>query len=128
MKFASIIRIIGTYYTTAEYRSQGSCKIRASFASDFRIFGTYVIFTIHLCHDSAYQLENRRNPHESSQADRASKFPAYAADGCAKRLAYADAAVVIFRPALCGYESGREGDIHLPPEPLSALAAQRLGE
>ena len=62
------------------------------------------------------------------QIDRASKFPTYAADGRTERLAYADAAMVIFRPALRGYESGREGDVHISSQPLSALATQRLGE
>ena len=74
------------------------------------------------------QLEIGGNPHESSQADRASKFPAYAADGRTERLAHADAAMVIFRPAIRGYESGRQGDVHLSPEPLSAFTAQWLGE
>lgn len=36
--------------------------------------------------------------------------------------------MVIFRPALRGYESGRESGIHLSSEPLSAFTAQRLGE
>ena len=57
------------------------------------------------------QIEIGGNPHESSQADRASKFPAYAANGRTKRLAHADAAMVIFRPAICGYESGRKGNL-----------------
>ena len=74
------------------------------------------------------QIEIGGNPHESSQADRASKFPAHAADGHTERLAYADAAMVIFRPAIRGYEFGREGDVHLSPEPLPTFTAQRLGE
>ena len=41
-----------------------------------------------------FHVRNRRNPHESSQADRASEFPAYAADRRAERLVYADAAPV----------------------------------
>ena len=41
-----------------------------------------------------FHVRNRRNPHESSQADRVSEFPADAADGRTERLAYADAALV----------------------------------
>ena len=74
------------------------------------------------------QIEIGGNPHESSQADRASKFPPYAANGRTERLAYADAAMVIFRPAIRGYESGRESDVYISSQPLSALTAQRLGE
>ena len=65
---------------------------------------------------------------KAAKLNRASKFPAYAADGRTERLAHADAAMVIFRPALRGYESGRESDVYISSQPLSAFTAQRLGE
>ena len=41
---------------------------------------------------------------------------------------FADAAMVIFRSAICGYESGCESDVYISSQPLPTFTAQRLGE
>lgn len=69
-----------------------------------------------------------RYPYEGSETEGASRLLLDEADGHTEYLLHADAPLALFRPPLCRSEPGRQGGLHLSPEPLPALPQEGLGQ